>query len=276
MSASSTNPPGLLRPIVPKEYGVWAMIYTPLVAVLIGAPPASAGPALLLVIAVTAAFFSQGAFARLGGDRRTTLWLAVYVLVLGLSGASLVLVYRFVDLLWIGLLAFLSWMVQTRRSRSAGKRIDRSVSGEILGVAGLASTGPAAYVISSGRLDPTAVGIWVAFTLHFVSGVFFVKMLVSSGRGSGTMDWISRWQLGRAHLIYHLLLVVLLAVVLTRVGGYPALLFAVAWTPVCVRAVVGWARLSGTVPPLRRIGRRELFYGLWFTGFFAAGMFALV
>ncbi|MDP6776275.1 MAG: hypothetical protein QGI83_05890, partial [Candidatus Latescibacteria bacterium] len=83
LSTSGASQPNLLRPIVPKEYGVWAMIYTPLVAVLIGAPPTSFGPALLLIIAVTAAFFSQGAFARLGGDRRAALWLGVYVVVLG-------------------------------------------------------------------------------------------------------------------------------------------------------------------------------------------------
>ena len=67
----------------------------------------------------------------------------------------------------------------------------------------------------------------------------------------------------------------LLAGLLPRVGGLTAALLAVAWAPGVIRAFVGWAQLSGTMPPLRRTGRRELFYGLWFTTFFAAGLHAM-
>lgn len=264
------------RPPIPHEHGAWVILYAPLLIALAATPPFALAPSLLLILAVTGLFLAReaaGLLLRRRGQEGTALWLGVY-LALALAGAlPLVLVYRRLALLPIGLLVIgLFTLHALLLLWPARKRLDRSQWGEILGVGALALTAPAACVVAGGALDSRAWMLWAACVLYFSSSIFFVKMLLAAVKVRGDFGWPERWRIGRDNLLYHVLLLIGTVILAARFGGGSGLLVAIAYLPTLFRAFRGWATLSNKLPPLKRVGLAETCYSLWFMGFFLAAL----
>lgn len=260
-------------PPVPREHGAWFMLCMPMMAVLVGTGADFVG-AGLLVLAVVSAFCGQylaGLVLRGRGVAHAKVWLGIYVGILSASSGLLMGVYGVTDLMWLGTFAgaIMGW--QLIRSRFSRKRLDRSISGELVAVAGLVLTAPCAYVVSSGTLSQSAIGLWGLFVLYFGSSVFFVKMHLLAAQKKEGLVFRDRVHLGIGVLVYHGVLGGQL--VLFYLMGAPAgLLLLLGFAPVILRALVGWLRLSNRLPNLKYVGLVESVYTLWFSGCVATAL----
>lgn len=264
------------HPPVPREHGAWVMFYAPLVVTLLGFD-AAFFPATFFILGASGAFFAQnaaGLILRRRSERGTAFWMGVYVVCMVVGTSPLVWMYGFTNLIWIGVLGTGVFFRQATHARAAGKRVDRTVGGELVVVGGLGLTAPGAYVVATGALDWTAVVIWLWVTLYFGSSIFYVKMLIAAAQLREVPDVHVRWQLGRGLGIYHVLLTMPLVVcVWWHWDLWP---IPVAFLPILIRAFWGWFRLSNRMPPIRQVGKREILYTLWFAGFSIAALSVLV
>jgi hypothetical protein len=127
----------------------------------------------------------------------------------------------------------------------AFRKTERNVAMQLLAVAGLTLTAPAAWYVATGRLDAR---LWWWNVLYFAGGVFYVKMHVAAAMKRGRAEAV------RATLIYYTALAVVAA------WWWPV---GLAFVPVIVRAFVGVARLS-PVLRIKRLGWTEVAYSLLF------------
>lgn len=261
---------------LPREHGAWVMLYVPLLVGLIAAR-AALPVALLLIFAVTGAFLAQDGLrllARRRAGRGTLLWFGVYSTVALAGGLPLLLFYGFTDLLILGGIAAVLLAVQAVLLLiPAKKRLDRSQWGELLAVPALTMTAPAAFIVGDGRLSAAAWWSWAVCALFFSSGILNVKMLLASARYRKGMTSAERLRIGRGNLGFHAAVAVTAAVsAFAWPGGTVGMLLAAAFAPAVVRAFYRWAKMDGTLPPLKRVGMQESVVALWFGAFAAAAL----
>jgi hypothetical protein len=277
-SIPSRAPSGSLlgRAPIPREHGAWVILYAPLVIAFATAPRFSLLPSLLLVVAVTGAFLARNAAAILIRKRAkegTALWLGIYLTLCIAGGAPLVLAYERRSLLLIaaavaglfGIHAALS-LIPSR------KRLDRSCAGELLAVAALTSTAPAAYAVSTGAIDGLAWCLWTACLLFFGSGILHVEMHLSAAKVRGEFTQRDRWRCGGASLVYHVALLIGIGLLASRMANQAGALTWLAYLPVILRGVIGWSKLTNKLPSLKRVGIMESAYALWFAALFIAAV----
>ncbi|MBT3605852.1 MAG: YwiC-like family protein [Candidatus Latescibacteria bacterium] len=254
------------RPPIPQEHGAWFMLYVPLITILISLN-ATIDSSLVLILTVTGAFFGQHAtilFIRNRAPKGTGLWLLIYSLLFAVGCIILLSTYALFDLIYIGTPAAIALFWLFIRSRFARKRIDRTFSGEILAIAGLSLTAPAAAIVATGHLSQTAMGLWGLYVLFFGSSVLYVKMRILAVQKKSGITFKDRITLGSGLIIYH---IALLANVFTFHITTPLLgkYLLVGFAPIIIRAIIGWIRLSNTLPNLQRVGLIESIYTLWFS-----------
>lgn len=257
---------GMGRPVVPKEHGAWAVLYGSLLAG-VGVSGRVTPAAVLLLVGVTAATFAHGSLAllaRSGADeasrdearrerrRHALSWFLIYGGAAALALAPLVALFRMGFLLPFGAGAVLLLGVRTLLIRH---REDRSLPGELLGVAGLTMVGPVAHAVAVGAVRPIGGVLWLLLFLFFASGVFYVRMrlhgLVARRRGEKVASNPARWPCA----LYHVLLMVAVpALLVARVIPWPVL---VAFAPALWRAAVGLGRDEARLD-LRRLGWSEV------------------
>ncbi|MFT5369545.1 MAG: hypothetical protein ACI8V2_004523 [Candidatus Latescibacterota bacterium] len=252
-------------PPIPHEHGAWFMLYIPMIVVLVGAR-ADWAPAIVLVLTVTGGFLAQHVMALMLRGRSHTgdgLWLIVYG-GLFLAGSSSLVTYGSISLLWFGIPIVFLMAWQLARSRFSRKRVDRTLSGEMLAIVGLTVTGPIALVVTRADVTSLAIGFWGLFALFFFSSVFYVKMRIQAVQVKTGIKWMDRLRLGNGLLLYHMVLGLNLLVFMqtSEIG----LFLAIAFAPIFIRAVWGVVSLSNTLPKLQVIGGIEALYTLWFSG----------
>jgi hypothetical protein len=247
--------------MVPKEHGAWAVLYG---AFLAGAGVAgrAAPPVILLLVGVTAVALANGPLAVLvrsaPGQAQTERrpqalrWLALYGGVAGVAFALLLLAYGMTFLLPLGMGAAIILLLRVVLIRG---RDDRTLPGELVGMAGLTLVGPAAHAVAVGEAQPVGAVLWLLLLLFFASAVFYVRMrihaMIARRKGSASPSLPALWSC----LLYHgLLLIVLPMLVILQVIPWPVLL---GFAPALWRAGVGLRRDEVRLD-LRRLGWSEV------------------
>lgn len=260
--------PPLGRPPLPREHGAWVMLFVPLVVGLAGVTPFQVGPALLLLLAVTSAFLAQNAAGLLLKPRPkadTGLWLGIFLAVLAASGLALLGIYGLTAFLWlVPAIAALFGIHAALLKGPVKFRLDRFQWGQLLAVGGLTLTGPAAWVAARGAFEPATWVVWAGCVLFFGSGVFNVNMLLAAVKTRGELDARARFLAGREVVIYHLLLVGVLAAVLPLLPVQAAALVGLGFVPVVGRALVSYFKLAKKPPSFKRVGMIEAGFATWF------------
>jgi hypothetical protein len=265
-----------LNPPVPQEHGAWFMLYVPLLTVLI-CFRSNPDVALLLLLTVTGAFFGQHTAVLLIRDRArpgSGPWLTLYGLIFAFGSALLLVFYGLFDLIYLGVPAAVALIWLFTRSRFARKRIDRTFSGEILAIAGLALTAPAAAVAATGQMSQTAIGLWGLYVLFFGSSVLYVKMRIAAVQKKAGIVLKDRLVLGSGLLVYHAALALNL-VAFYAAAPIPGQFLLIGFAPILIRAAIGWTVLSNRLPNLKRVGLIESAYTLWFSGWLTAAVTVL-
>jgi hypothetical protein len=243
-------------PPLPHEHGAWAMLALPLLLGLAaGWPPAAA--AWLLVPAMTLLFMSRyaavSAATRLLDGKKTPegfigrrlQWTAIYV---GGSALCIAAAWSLADPAVRSVLAeaaAFTLVLGGLHTALVFADLDRTVPGELIGMAGLASAAPLLIAAAGRPLDRRAVGAGLGALLYFATSLAYVKAIRGLWKGD-------RGPLRRC-LAAHATILGALAVLVG--GGFITAVFAAAFVPVYARTA--WGLLS---PPagLRQLGWREV------------------
>lgn len=250
---------------MPREHGAWAMLIVPL-WVGIGTTGGVSGPAILFALTAFGFFLLRYPLmlaikSRAPAARANALqWSAIYGAFTLVWSAALVISLPNWLLLPLGALGFVSLVVYLW---NAARRAEMTTAGEWIGIAGLALGAPGAYLVSTGRLDTTAVTLYLLNLFYFGGTVFYVKFKVREQQRLVRVSdpWTARLWAGRLTLVYHLLVLALVAS-FAGLGILPALA-PVAFIPVVCKAI-GGVVTSPSRPNLRRLGFIELGFTMVF------------
>ena len=253
----------LAPPPLPREHGAWAMLAIPLVLGMAAAwPPGVTAwlipPAMGLLFLSRYAAVSAG--ARLvdgkkspaGFIGRRLLWSAI-----GVVAATLLIVAawgRSMPDARGGLLAaaVLTLALGAAHTLLALLDLDRTIPGEMIGMAGLASGAPLVVAAAGRPLDRQAIGIGLVALLYFATSLAYVKAIRALWKG----DRAPRRRCIAAHAA------VAVALAQLASGAFIPPLLAAAFAPVYARTAWGLLR-----PPagLRALGWREMGVAALFT-----------
>lgn len=264
-----TKPLSIPRPPLPREHGAWIILFAPMVIGFSVTRAVAPLLWLLLTLTITGAFLAREAASlllRKRGKPGVRGWLAVYLLAMACGGLSLLVLTRSIALPGIGLLT--GALFGLHSCLMLRQRQDRSQWGEILGVAALTLTAPAAFAATQRALDTTAWLLWIGCVGYFSSGIFYVKMWLAAAKAKAIWNDSVRRQIGRDNLLYHLLLTLAVVACSLFLPWRAGLALVVAYFPVLYRGLTGWAALSPSLPPLKRLGMLETLRALWFALFF--------
>jgi YwiC-like protein len=260
----------LVPPPLPHEHGAWAMLALPLALGIAAAWPPGPG-AWLLVPAMALLFLSRYAAVSvatrlLDGKKapksflaRRILWAAVYV-----AGATLCIVAAWTitapsthDALFVT--AVLTLVLGATHTGLVFADRDRTIPGELVGMAALASAAPLVLAASEQPLDRRAVGAGMAALLYFATSLAYIKAV--RGLWRGDRKPLRRCLVAHAGIIS--------AIVMLVIGGFFTPLVAVAFLPVMARTAWGVMR-----PPkgLRQLGWREAGVAVLFAIVAAGGL----
>jgi hypothetical protein len=249
------------RPIVPREHGAWAVLYGGFLAG-IGVAGRVTLPVFLLLGAVTFLAFANGPLAlmvRTAGNGapsaergRAFCWLVAYATGALVCVAPLLAFYRMTFLVPFAMAAACFLVLRAFLVREGD---DRSLSGELIGTAGLALVGPTAHAVAANGAQPIGALLWLLLSLYFASGVFYVRMrirlMVAQRKGATVVSSRARWSC----LAYHALLLVLIpALAAAEVVPWAVLL---AFAPALWRAAAGMRRQDAMLN-VRRLGWSEV------------------
>ncbi len=251
----------IVRPIVPREHGAWAVLYGAFLAG-IGVAGRVTVPVILLLGAVTFLASANGPLVIMlrpaGGRTPSTergsarFWFFAYATGAVLCVLPLLAFYHMTFLLSFAMAAACFLVLRAFLVRGGD---DRSLPGELIGAAGLALVGPTAHAVAVNGAQPVGALLWLLLALFFASGVFYVRMrirlMVAQRRGATTVSRTARWSC----LAYHVLLLVLIpALAAGNVIPWSVLL---AFAPALWRAAAGLPRQDALLN-LRRLGWSEV------------------
>jgi hypothetical protein len=214
-------------PPMPREHGAWGILLIPF-ATAVGAAGTWNLPVTLLLAGILCFYVARTSFLK--QNYRWTL-----ALLAGSAACTLPLLI--VWKLW--------WLAAFGAAAAplAFRKTERSVAMQLLAVAGLTLTAPAAWYAATGKLE---YRLWLLNALYFAGGIFYVRMHLATA--------IARKPAGRLPVaIYYGALAGILA-------WWPV---GLAFVPAVVRAFVGIARVSPLLR-IKRLGWTEVAYSLVF------------
>lgn len=254
--------------VIPREHGAWGMLLVPLATGAIVAVRAgfNGGALSLFVCTALSLFWLRtpveswlGTSAIKAHTRDERAFVLRMILAIGLFAAtcvaSLLWNGRNRELLLIGAIAALAFAVQ-----AGVKQLGRKgrMPAQVIGAIGLTSTAAGAYYVATGRLDRTAIALWLANWLFAGDQIHFVQLRIRSGRAANLPDKL------RQGLPFLLLHIGLIGAIITacRFGLFPVAI-ALAFLPVLLRGSLWFVR--GCQPLyVRKLGFSELRQALIF------------
>ena len=172
--------------LVPREHGSWGLWLLPLLSgAIVGqvlAPHTSAAPVFWFGLAAASAFLIYQPLESLLGlslvkmrtqrqQRTALLWIIVLTIAAVCSVLELLHLQRFMVLL-IGVVASGCFGVRSLLGRSRRVRVLK----QLIGALGLTSTAAGAYYAATGRMDRTALLLWLASWLFAVGQIEYVQL----------------------------------------------------------------------------------------------------
>ncbi|HUH63676.1 MAG TPA: YwiC-like family protein [Terracidiphilus sp.] len=252
--------------VVPREHGAWGMLLVPLatgavVAMKTGVNFAALG--LFVVAAMSLFWLRTPVESWLGtspikaqSSSERSLVARMIFAVGALAALSVAaLLWRDRGLLVIGAVAALAFAAQ-----AVVKKLGRKgrMPAQVIGAVGLTSTAAGAYYVATGRLDRTAVALWLANWLFAGDQIHFVQVRIHSSRAASFEEKV------RQGLPFLLAQIGLIGALLAacRFGLFPAAI-AIAFVPVLLRGTLWFTR--GQQPlDVHKLGFTELAHALLF------------
>lgn len=234
------------KPPMPREHGAWGILLIPF-ATAVGIAGTWNLPVALLLVSVMCFYVARTSFLK-----QDTTWTLVLLAGSAVCLAPLLGVWR---LWWLAALGAVTAPLAFRKT-------GRSVVAQLIAVAGLTLTAPAAWYVATGHLDRHAWLLWALNFLYFAGGVFYVKMHVAAAiRRKPFETAAERIRLGTTNLVFYGGLT--LCVAGLAMAHQIPWLATLAFAPVVARAAIGVGRLSSTLR-IQRLGWTEVAHSAMF------------
>lgn len=261
--------------VLPREHGAWGMLLVPLVTGAVAGNASGERIIWVLLLAVAAlglfclrtpmeaALEISALRPQNDGERRVVYYsIYIYASVACLASAALICWAHAYRLLLLGAAAALAFLLQ-----SALKQLGRQtrMNAQLTGAIALSSTAAGAYYLATGRLDRTALVIWLANWLFAANQIHFVQLRIHSARATTLRE---KLRPGRGFLLHQAGGLLILASI-WRAGWLPGLVL-VAFGLLFLRGLA-WFWESPRPLRVHRLGLSELLYTVVFGVFLIAG-----
>jgi YwiC-like protein len=262
------------RLLVPREHGSWAIWVLPLISGgLVGyasGPHTSVTPVFWFCLAAVSAFLIYQPLESLLGlsllrvrsqqqARIAILWIMALTIVAACSVLELVRLQRAMVLLF-GLAALACFGMRTMFGRSRTWRVPK----QFIGALGLSSTAAGAYYATTGRLDRTALLLWLASWLFAVSQIEYVQLRLRTAQVRSRRQKLRN---GLEVCFLHFLMAG--GAIAAGFAGAAPLLLGLAFIPAIVRLGL-WIARPWRPLSVHILGFSELFQGVLFNVLLAA------
>jgi hypothetical protein len=253
--------------VIPREHGAWGMLLVPLATGAVAAAHGGMnGGALALFVTAALSLFwlrtpveswlgTSPIKARSAHERKVVLRTILGIAVLAFASVAALLGSGNRGLILIGAIAVSAFAIQ-----AVVKKLGRKgrMPAQIIGAIGLTSTAAGAYYVAAGRLDRTAIALWLANWLFAGDQIHFVQLRIQSSRASSFEEKIHHG------LPFLLSQIALIAVVLAacRFNFFPGAA-AVAFLPVLLRGTLWFVRKRQPLD-VHKLGFTELGHSLLF------------
>lgn len=260
--------------LVPREHGSWGLWLLPLISgAVVGYvfdPHASLAPVLWFGLAAASAFLIYQPLESLLGlslvrtrsqhqQRTALIWIIVLTITAVCSVLELFHLQRFMVLV-IGVVAAGCFGVRSLLGRSRRVRVLK----QFIGALGLSATAAGAYYAATGRIDRTAMLLWLASWLFAVGQIEYVQLRLRSAQVRSSRQ---RAINSVAVSVFHVL-VMSIAIAAGMAHAVP-LLLGLAFIPAVVRLAV-WIVRSWRPLGIHILGISELAQGIVFNGLLIA------
>jgi hypothetical protein len=262
------------RLVVPREHGSWALWLLPLISGgIVGyfsTPGSSATPALWFSLVAVSAFLIRQPLESLLGvsvlrlRSRHEQWVAVFWVV----GLAALAVLGVVELLRLhrGLILLFAAIALACFTLGAlfGRTRSLRVSKQHVGALGLTATAAGAYYVTAGRIDSTALLLWLLAWLFGSCQIEYVQLRLR------TANVRSRFQkIGAGWKVCFLYLLALGTVVSAQAATNATPLFDLLFVPPAARLVF-WMLRPARPLRLYLLGTSELFHSILFNSLLTA------
>jgi len=260
--------------LVPREHGSWGLWLLPLISgAVVGYvfdPHAALAPVLWFGLAAASAFLIYQPLESLLGlslvktrsqrqQRTALIWIIVLTITAVCSVLELLHRQRFLVLL-IGVVASGCFGVRSLLGRSRRVRVLK----QLIGALGLSSTAAGAYYAATGRMDRTALLLWLASWLFAVGQIEYVQLRLRSAQVRSRRQKALN---SMAVSVFHVLVMgIAIAAGLAHVAP---LLLGLTFIPAVIRLTV-WIVRSWRPLGVHILGISELAQGIVFNGLLIA------
>jgi YwiC-like protein len=252
------------REFIPREHGAWAMWIVPMLSAAL--VTRFSFVFVVLFVCFTLLYIVHHPVVAMIKRKSIEGWKEVAALAIPgiLLGSALVI---FGGLPWLLVFGAVEAVVFSVSIKSFVSRDQRSFASELITVAALTLSAPAAYYTISGTLGVKAALLYALNFLFFASSVFYVKLKIESLRSKGTWRGEARKALYMM-IAYHVFLVVALlaAAVLGIISGW----VLAGFVPVIIQVSAGTLS-RGTKMNFTRLGIALVVQSVIFLS--AVGMF---
>jgi len=248
--------------VVPREHGAWGILLVPLVTGAAAAAGSNANwPGLtLFVVAALALFWLRTPTESLVGTspiraqsaeerRMVTGTIAGLASVAAVAVGMLLWGGRNAELLLIGGVSAAAFGAQAV-VRKLGRNM--RMPAQMIGSVGLTSTAAGAYYVMTGRLDASAVGLWIANWLFAANQIHYVQLRIHAAKAASVAEKVRRGRMflaGQAGMI--------VAALLAWHFGFIAAVGLIAFAPVLWRGLAWF--VTGPKPlNVHQLGWSEL------------------
>ncbi|HKV91330.1 MAG TPA: YwiC-like family protein [Candidatus Angelobacter sp.] len=272
-----------LRLVVPREHGAWALWLLPLIsggiAGYFSAPRSAVAPALWFSLVAVCAFLvhqpletlldvSVLRLRSLHEQRVAVFWVMGLTAMASLGVLELLRLHRGLIFVFAGM-ALSSFALGALFGRTRSLRVSK----QHVGALGLTSTAAGAYYVTTGRIDGTALLLWLATWLFASSQIEYVQLRLHTANVNSRLRKIKAgWKVCFLHLL------LLGAAISIQAVTKTAPLFNLLFVPAAVRLVV-WMLRPARPLRLYLLGMSELFQSILFnallTGAFLMHAWAL-
>ena len=256
-----------MKLILPKEHGSWAILLIPFIAgARIGGELSI--PVILFLISVITLFLSYQPLMMIlrsklkisdENIKDAVSSLIIYAPFIFVPASLLILIYGLVELLIFGIAGLVFLAVQLYLAR---RRLDKTLTGQLFSTSALVMTAPSAYYVSSGRIDETALMIYLLNLLFFGSGIVYVRMKIEAvARKRGFISIREKLYIGRFNIVYHILIIFFI-ILLFKTGSIN-LLTLLSFAPITIHSIAGTFFLKERVN-FKHLGWLETIYSIIF------------
>ena len=260
--------------LVPREHGSWGLWLLPLISgAVVGyvfGPHAAAVPVFWFSLAAASAFLSYQPLEILLGlslvkarsqrqQRSALLWIIALTVAAVCSVLELLHLQRFLVLL-IGVAASACFGVRWLLGRSRRVRVLK----QLIGALGLTSTAAGAYYAVTGRMDRTALLLWLASWLFAAGQIEYVQLRLRSAQTRSSR------QKARSSLpvsIFHVF--VMSIAIIAGLANLAPLLLGLTFIPAIIRLAV-WIVRPWRPLGVHILGISELLQGVLFNALLVA------